>query len=143
MTSRPDPVDIHVGARIRARRKILGVSQQGLAGHLGLTFQQIQKYERGTNRVSASMLWRVGERLSCPVPYFFEGLAGADVVHEADFLTAMYGEPGGIELAKIFTALDHTLREALLRVARGIDSARAIATAQSAGEALGHLRRVG
>ena len=59
----PDPIDIAVGARIRARRKLLGISQQALAERIGLTFQQVQKYERGTNRVSASKLVRIAEVL--------------------------------------------------------------------------------
>lgn len=70
----PDPIDVHVGTRIRARRAMLGVTQVQLAELLGLTFQQVQKYERGVNRVSASTLWRAAEALSVPVAYFFEGM---------------------------------------------------------------------
>jgi len=72
----PDPIDIHVGAKIRVRRKQLGISQTGLADTLGLTFQQVQKYERGANRVSASMLFKTSQKLEAPVSYFFEGLDG-------------------------------------------------------------------
>src|ERR1700760_1136603 len=78
----PNPVDLHVGARIRMRRKLLGVSQQALAESLGLTFQQVQKYERGANRVSASKLYEIARALHVPVPYFFEGLA--DTGSDAD-----------------------------------------------------------
>src|SRR5215212_8586427 len=70
----PNPVDLHVGARIRMRRKILGVSQEKLADDLGLTFQQVQKYERGANRVSASKLYEIARSLQTPVAFFFEGL---------------------------------------------------------------------
>lgn len=68
----PDPVDIHVGARLRMRRAMVGFSQERLAEAVGLTFQQVQKYERGTNRVSASRLYQFGKVLDVPVGYFFE-----------------------------------------------------------------------
>ena len=71
---RPNPVDIHVGTRVRLRRKQLGVSQERLADALGLTFQQVQKYERGANRISASKLWDTAGFLSVPIAFFFEGL---------------------------------------------------------------------
>ncbi len=74
----PDPIDIHVGQNIRRRRSQLGMSQEALARALGLTFQQVQKYERGTNRVSASRLWRLAEALDAPITFFFEGLAGGE-----------------------------------------------------------------
>lgn len=70
----PDPIDLHVGARMRARRKEIGVSQTAPAHGIGCTFQQVQKYERGRNRVSASALWRAAETLKVKVGYFFESL---------------------------------------------------------------------
>ena len=70
----PNPVDVHVGLRIRLRRKELGVSQEKLAEAIGLTFQQVQKYERAANRVSASKLWATAAFLEVEVTYFFEGL---------------------------------------------------------------------
>jgi transcriptional regulator with XRE-family HTH domain len=103
----PNPVDLYVGGRIRMRRRTLGVSQEKLAEDLGLTFQQVQKYERGANRVSASKLYEIARSLSTPVSFFFEGLndptesrpgepAQDNTVH--DFL--MTNE--GLELAAIF-----------------------------------------
>jgi len=74
-TRTPNPVDLHVGARIRLRRRMQGVSQEKLADALGLTFQQVQKYERGANRVSASKLYEIAAALKAPVAYFFDGLA--------------------------------------------------------------------
>lgn len=71
----PNPVDVHVGARIRLRRTLLGMSQSALGERIGLTFQQIQKYEKGSNRVSAAGLWRFGTILDVPVSFFFDGLA--------------------------------------------------------------------
>ena len=69
------PVDVHVGKRIRHRRWLLGMTQQQLAEQVGIKFQQIQKYETGANRVSASRLWDISARLGVPVSFFFEGLA--------------------------------------------------------------------
>jgi transcriptional regulator with XRE-family HTH domain len=70
----PNPVDVHVGDRIRRRRRALGISQDKLAESLGLTFQQVQKYERGANRVSASKLYQIARALQASIPYFFDGL---------------------------------------------------------------------
>lgn len=70
----PDHVDKHVGKRLRVRRSLLGISQEKLAEAVGVTFQQIQKYERGTNRVSASRLLKFSQILSVPVDYFYEHL---------------------------------------------------------------------
>ncbi len=70
----PNPVDVHVGNRIRLRRTLLGLSQEKLASMLGLTFQQVQKYERGFNRVGASRLWDIGNVLEVPINFFFEDM---------------------------------------------------------------------
>lgn len=71
----PNPVDVHVGARVRLRRKILRMSQEKLGEQLGVTFQQVQKYERGANRVGASRLWKLSEVLDVPVGFFYDGLS--------------------------------------------------------------------
>ena len=73
-SGQPNPIDIHVGNRIRLRRTILGWSQEKLAAMLGLTFQQVQKYERGSNRVGASRLWDIGNVLNVPINSFFEDM---------------------------------------------------------------------
>lgn len=70
----PNPIDVHVGNRIRLRRQLLGLSQEKLAEMLGLTFQQVQKYERGMNRVGASRLWDIGKVLEVPVGFFYEDM---------------------------------------------------------------------
>ncbi len=72
----PNPIDIHVGSRIRLRRMMLGMSQEKLGDALGITFQQIQKYEKGTNRVGASRLQHISTILKVPVAYFFEDAPG-------------------------------------------------------------------
>ncbi len=83
----PDPIDRHVGRRVRARRTLLGMSQTSLAQALGLTFQQVQKYERGANRISASALFRLSLALNVPVAFFFEevheGLAAEERARSA------------------------------------------------------------
>ncbi len=70
----PHPVDVHVGARIRFKRKLLGLSQTNLGNALGLTFQQIQKYETGANRISASRLYQTASILEVPITFFFEDM---------------------------------------------------------------------
>src|SRR5579864_6598764 len=110
----PNPVDLHVGARVRMRRRLQGVSQEKLADALGLTFQQVQKYERGANRVSASKLYEIAACLKTPVAYFFEGLvdpsspdsdAGASGPEQSVHRFLM--TPEGLELAKAFPRLPH------------------------------------
>ena len=74
----PNPVDKHVGSRIRTRRLLVGLSQEKLGEGLGITFQQVQKYERGTNRISASRLQQASRVLGVPVAYFYEGVPPID-----------------------------------------------------------------
>lgn len=73
---KPNPIDIHVGTRLRLRRTIVGLSQDALAGLVGCTFQQIQKYESGNNRVSMSRMWEIANALEVPIQFFFDGLKG-------------------------------------------------------------------
>jgi len=70
----PNPIDIHVGGRVRMRRMLVGLSQERLGERLGLTFQQVQKYEKGSNRISASRLYQMAQILSVPVQFFFDDL---------------------------------------------------------------------
>ena len=70
----PDPIDVHVGSRVRMRRTLLGMSQEKLGNALGLTFQQIQKYERGANRIGSSRLYKLSKILDVPVAYFFDDM---------------------------------------------------------------------
>ncbi len=72
-----DDIDVHLGKRLRRRRRLLGLTQQQLAGSCGVRFQQIQKYECGANRISAARLWQLSEALEVPVGYFFDGLSEA------------------------------------------------------------------
>jgi transcriptional regulator with XRE-family HTH domain len=87
MKKTPDPIDLHVGTRVRLRRLLVGLSQEKLGDALGVTFQQVQKYEKGTNRIGASRLQQASKILGVPVNFFFEGapMDGA--------LTAGFSEP--------------------------------------------------
>ncbi len=108
----PNPLDLHVGARIRVRRRTHGVSQGKLADAIGLTFQQLQKYEHGANRVSASKLYQIATALRSPISYFFEGLpdpaggSGDDgaASDEQSVHTFLMTEEG-LELARLFPSL--------------------------------------
>ncbi|HET6468148.1 MAG TPA: helix-turn-helix domain-containing protein [Geminicoccaceae bacterium] len=75
MAEHPDPIDVHVGQRLKLRRSLVGMSQERLADLLGITFQQIQKYERGTNRIGSSRLYQLAGILGVPVGWFFDELA--------------------------------------------------------------------
>ena len=110
----PDLVDSHVGNRIRARRRLCKVSQAELADGIGLSFQQIQKYERGLNRVSASKLYAIAKRLGVPISHFFDGLAETDLLpgegdralrREQDFADFLASDEGQ-ELVNSFRRLD-------------------------------------
>ncbi len=81
----PNPLDKHGGSRVRLRRNMLGMSQEKLGERLGLTFQQVQKYEKGTNRIGASRLQQIGAILSVPVSFFFEGAPSGEPAPEGGF----------------------------------------------------------
>ena len=80
----PNPIDKHVGSRVRMRRMMLSMSQEKLGGALGLTFQQVQKYEKGTNRIGASRLQQISHILQVPVAFFFEGAPSFHPQNESD-----------------------------------------------------------
>ena len=111
----PDPIDVAVGTRIRVQRRHLKISQDDLAQVLGLTFQQVQKYERGANRVSASMLVRIAAKLQTTVG----SLVGEDTVADQDvaMLTAL-SAPGAIELLQAYGLASPKGRKTILTVAK-------------------------
>lgn len=104
----PHPVDIHVGAQLRLVRKVRGMSQEALAEKLGITFQQVQKYERGANRISASKLYEAAQALCVPLNVFFDGLSatssadGADVCHPEQIVSKLLSSTPGLKLAQGF-----------------------------------------
>ncbi len=126
-TGVPDPVDVHVGARIRTRRLLLGMNQETLANALGLTFQQVQKYEGGANRVSASRLAQVADVLGVPVAYFFDDLevAGEDTAADHDHRELMQ-RPEAIELIRWYYAIpDAAVRQQFLDMVKAVARTRA------------------
>ena len=125
----PHPVDRHVGLRIRMRRKELGISQEKLAEALGLTFQQVQKYERAANRVSASKLFEIARALNTSVAYFYVGLGANDEL-EVEAASpnleahAFMLTPEGSELASLFPKLGRSrVRRKVLELVRAIAGA--------------------
>ena len=88
-----DPVDIHVGSRVRLRRTLLGLSQEKLGEAVGLTFQQIQKYERGANRIGSSRLFDLSKVLDVPVSYFFEEMPGEVSDRQSEKAGSLSGQP--------------------------------------------------
>lgn len=108
----PNPIDTHVGSRIRLRRMILGMSQEKLGEALGITFQQIQKYEKGTNRVGASRLQHIATIMTVPVSYFFEDAPGTPTEtagfseHVSDnFLVSALSTTEGLALNRAFVKI--------------------------------------
>jgi transcriptional regulator with XRE-family HTH domain len=114
------PVDVHVGKRIRHRRWMNGTTQQQLAESVGIKFQQIQKYETGMNRVSASRLWDIAGVLDVPVSFFFEGLdtEGAGSNASADIPGDILTDKEALELLRSYYAIPENQRRRLFDLAR-------------------------
>ena len=122
----PHPIDTHVGSRIRMRRALLGMTQQRLADALDLTFQQVQKYEKGTNRVSASRLQHIATLLGVEVGFFYEGsgqVSGGSTAldHQSALLTEVSSSSEGVRLINSFARIaDPVIRRRLADLAEGI-----------------------
>ncbi len=115
------PVDAHVGKRIRHRRWMIGMTQQQLADKVGIKFQQIQKYETGMNRVSASRLWDISDALGVTIAFFFEGLSeGEQVAHGA---ADMMADKEALELVRSYYAIPEAQRRRLFDLARVLSEA--------------------
>ncbi|KQQ56483.1 MULTISPECIES: helix-turn-helix domain-containing protein [Rhizobium/Agrobacterium group] len=110
---KPNPIDIHVGSRIRLRRTMLGMSQEKLGESLGITFQQIQKYEKGTNRVGASRLQNISGILNVPVSFFFEdapgdqavGASGMAEASSSNYVVDFLSSSEGLQLNRAFVKI--------------------------------------
>ncbi len=121
----PNPTDKHVGARVRMRRMMLGMSQEKLGDGLGLTFQQVQKYEKGTNRIGASRLQAISTILQVPVAFFFEGApqtpgllvkAGAEAP-SPEYVNDFLASSDGLNLTKAFMGIKSaSVRRAIVRL---------------------------
>jgi len=115
-------VDVHVGKRIRQRRWLVGMTQQKLAERVGIKFQQIQKYETGANRVSASRLWDIADALEVDIAFFFEGLrdeAEKVAVDKTSSIPAeMMGDKEAMDLVRSYYAIPENQRRRLFELAR-------------------------
>ena len=118
------PVDVHVGKRVRHRRWMVGMTQQQLAERVGIKFQQIQKYETGMNRISASRLWDISAALGVPVSFFFEGLseAGEDA-RQSSLPGDILADKEALELVRSYYAIPETQRRRLFDLARVLSDA--------------------
>src|SRR3979409_1391114 len=104
----PNPIDKHVGTRMRMRRMMLGMSQEKLGDALGLTFQQVQKYEKGMNRISASKLQHISQILQVSVPFFFEGRPGGEsgTAESPSYVNEFLATSDGLALLKAFIRIE-------------------------------------
>ena len=127
----PHPVDVHVGSRVRLRRKFLGMSQERLGTAIGLTFQQVQKYERGANRIGSSRLWELSKVLSVPVSYFFDEMPdtvsrGGSIVgfaesQQADFDGDPLSRKEALDLVRAFYRIsDPKLRKQMVDLIKSV-----------------------
>jgi transcriptional regulator with XRE-family HTH domain len=125
----PHPTDVHVGSRVRLRRTMLGLSQEKLGEKIGLTFQQVQKYERGANRISASKLYEIARSLRVSISWFFEGLSdplAGRLKDAAEMQAPPYAHnflmtPEGIDLANAFPRIeDRQIRRKLVDLIRAL-----------------------
>ena len=125
---KPNPVDTHVGSRVRLRRTMLGMSQEKLGEALGITFQQIQKYEKGSNRIGASRLQRISEVLNVAISFFFEdlpgGAASASGLSEPsgpDYVVDFLSTSEGLQLNRAFVKIsDPKVRRRIIDLVRSL-----------------------
>ena len=108
----PNPIDVFVGSRVRLRRLMVGMSQEALADRLGVTFQQVQKYEKGSNRISASRLQQIAKMLDVPVSFFFDGAPTGDMPElgfadsaATTYISEFLATSEGVQLTKAFTRI--------------------------------------
>ncbi|AKI02594.1 putative transcriptional regulator [Hoeflea sp. IMCC20628] len=128
---KPNPIDIHVGSRVRLRRTMLGMSQEKLGEALGITFQQIQKYEKGTNRVGASRLQNISTVLNVPVSFFFEdapgdpstGQPGMAEANSSNYVVDFLSSSEGLQLNRAFIKIpDPKVRRKLVDLVKSLAS---------------------
>lgn len=125
----PHPVDVHVGARLKLRRMILGISQEALGRALGLTFQQVQKYEKGANRIGASRMFELSNLLEVPVQFFFDDyksdsgqqLTGFAESDSGEAFMELVNSPEGVELCRCFAGIkDPKVKKRVLELVKTI-----------------------
>ena len=124
-TTMADETDLHVGKRLRRRRRLLGMTQQDLATQVGVRFQQIQKYECGANRITASRLYELAKAMNVSVQYFFDGIPAAgtpDAANDAERLESdILSQKETLELVRAYYRLDERPRRRLLELAKALE----------------------
>lgn len=125
----PHPIDVHVGSRVKLRRMILGMSQESLGKSLGLTFQQIQKYEKGVNRIGASRIFEISQLLGVPVQFFYDeygdrtanGAGFAEPDGAGNPVMELVSSPEGVQLCRYFAAIrDPQVKKRVLDLVKSI-----------------------
>jgi transcriptional regulator with XRE-family HTH domain len=118
-------IDLHLGKRLRRRRRLLGLTQQQLAGAVGVRFQQIQKYECGANRISAARLWQLSEALEVPIGYFYDGLTDTPraeaMTDRAESSGEMFARKETLDLIRAYYQLGERPRRRLLDLAKSLN----------------------
>jgi len=131
---KPNPIDIHVGSRVRLRRTMVGMSQEKLGDALGITFQQIQKYEKGANRVGASRLQEISRVLQTPISFFFEDAPGSDTdaasgfkeSNSTNYVVDFLSSSDGLQLNRAFVKItDPKVRRKLVELTKALANASA------------------
>ena len=125
----PNPIDVHVGSKVRLKRTMLGMSQEKLGDNLGITFQQVQKYEKGTNRISASRLFQLSTILNAPISFFYEGVTG-DAGNaspgfaesgSSDYTMDILNDPETMQLHRAFSSVkDPKVRKRIVELVKSI-----------------------
>ncbi len=136
VAKKPNPIDVHVGSRVRLRRMLIGMSQEKLGSEMGLTFQQIQKYEKGTNRIGASRLYHLSKVLDVPVQFFFENAPVDGVESETtnkgfaedkteSFILEFLNSREGLELNRAFVKIsDPKVRKRVVDLVRSLSESQ-------------------
>lgn len=121
-------IDVYLGKRLRRRRRLLGLTQQQLAGTVGVRFQQIQKYECGANRISAARLWQLSEALEVPVGYFYDGLSDRSMKEAAGEAEGgeMFARKETLDLVRAYYLLGERPRRRLLDLAKSLNGGEPI-----------------
>jgi transcriptional regulator with XRE-family HTH domain len=136
----PNPIDVHVGSRLRMRRMLVGMSQEKLGESLDLTFQQIQKYEKGSNRISASRLYDMSRILDVPVQFFFDDMVRSDAASrgKADKPSGSFemieflSSPDGAQLVRTFSEIDSPeVRRNILDLVKSVSGIGAVGSGQT------------
>ena len=141
----PNPIDVFVGSRVRLRRLMVGMSQEALADRLGVTFQQVQKYEKGTNRISASRLQAISDVFRVPPSFFFQdddsALPAAGAGHETGDVSTFVSSKEGLDLNRAFLKIeDASVRKSIIQLATALSKASANDTAGERADNAAELR---